>query len=103
MSEMKRTPGPWKILSGIHAILPEGQKVEIPVCCIEREGRKPNQNVVAGLIPLQADADLIAAAPEMLAALEAMIAAMPGTIPGSMALVHAVTSARKAIAKAKGA
>jgi hypothetical protein len=116
MSETKHTPGEWKILSGMHAILPEGPTVEIPVYCVEREGRQPNQNVVAGLIPLRADADLIAAAPEMQSALESVLdlddcdyALKDCTFEGNrmyavnpFVLKRIVSAARDALAKAEG-
>ena len=66
-NKMMHTPGPWKVFGDIHAILPNGPK-EIPYRGIERVGRTEGENIVALLIPNDADACLIAAAPELLEA-----------------------------------
>jgi hypothetical protein len=116
VSETKHTPGEWKVLSGMHAILPEGPTVEVPVYCVEQEGRQPNQNMVAVLIPNRADADLIAAAPDMQSALESVLelddcdySSKDCTYEGNrmyavnpFVLERIVSAARAALAKANG-
>ena len=79
----KHTPGPW-FVDAHNNVLAEGCLVAFP-------------SVAAGLEKQEANARLIAAAPDLLEAIEGLLNALPS------ATAHpAIKSARNAITKAKG-
>lgn len=84
----KATPGPWSVL---HGPLPYQWQVTAPEVAVA--------DVYADARWVEANAHLISAAPEMLAALEETIAAFADLgIDATLPVLHA----RAAIAKAKG-
>jgi hypothetical protein len=89
MSETTHTPGPWRT----------GRKVFRTIYCEEHgtEGR------LIGVMDRREDATLVAAAPEMLAALAALCDAVVGCeIPKRASLLSALDAARAVLAKAEG-
>lgn len=93
MSQSKHTPGPWKWLYS--SIDDEMVYRVIPI-------QRPGTHFVTN----EADARLVAAAPELLHALELTIRYLDHpevkTIPFAMSVDAAIEQARAAIAKAKG-
>lgn len=100
------TPGPWKVIDGIGC----GS-----IYSIKQETPSHNNGVLAAVLhapdakaPLmvaQANARLIAAAPELLAALYKIAEWDPASAPGEpngMSVIDAIDIARAAIAKARG-
>lgn len=60
------TPGKWNVREGLNAILPEsGGSIPVPAYWIEQDGRTPDQNCVACVVPRKADAVVMAEAPAM--------------------------------------
>ena len=101
-AKANHTPGPWRAKAGMRAILPDGTWREVPAHYVEQAGRLAGENCVCGLVPSKADADLIAAAPDLLAVARRAVA---------MCTCHATMrpdipclscAARAAIAKAEG-
>lgn len=100
----KHTPGPWTTERGT-SVLGVGEEYEVVA---------DGGAVVIACPPSEADARLISAAPELLAALETLVALAPAFRAGkvgaegsaaraaSSAATCAYCSARAAIAKAKG-
>lgn len=86
----KHTPGPWVVYEFV-----DGYDIRAPEAeCYVATASDPE--AVWGAIGREADACLIAAAPELLAACEGLLSVLPAT--GH----HAINMARAAIAKAKG-
>ena len=89
----KHTPGPW----GLDGNLIEGPDGERVACITAYSRRTPKQ---------KANARLIAASPDLLAALQALVAELDGSgkpySSDSYAPEHFVTAAKAAIAKAEG-
>ena len=96
MSETKHTPGPWVVKSARSGFYVESQ-FDVIVESLDEYGRY-------GAIDDEANARLIAAAPELLEALSCLTAVVGLTpIKGNLdALQEAYDMARAAIAKAKG-
>jgi len=112
-NETKHTPGPWEVHKS--RIIKNGSKFSILHPLINGPDADPQyvgklggyhivmgpQNCEPGYILNEADAALIAAAPELLAALEKVVDVHDnGTFKGQM--FAAMTQARASIAKAKG-
>lgn len=101
MSETKHTPGPWIEHSGMvwkdgPNVWPKGESVGIPIACMDRESGN-------GTMPTERDANarLIAAAPDLLEALGSMIHRFDHLALDS-GKREAVKAGLAAIAKAKG-
>ena len=91
MSETKHTPGPWVVKSARSGFYVESQ-FDVIVESLDEFGRY-------GAIDDEANARLIAAAPELLEALEGCIVVIDnGRVPS----LNFQAAARAAIAKAKG-
>lgn len=89
--EIKHTPGPWSFEGPDHSIIVYGPEPEQRICFMTSDG------------PATANALLIAAAPELLAALKAQLAyeaAPTGT--GRLSWMELVKVRDAAIAKAEG-
>ena len=95
------TPGPWEADDDLDIIATDSgvliasvnQAADFP--CLDEDEREEAQ------CECEANADLIAAAPDLLAALQAMVAHYPAGI--NTMLDEASTAARAAIARATGA
>lgn len=99
----EHTPGPW-FMAGVRFKMNGGEwhninrydevrKTDENIACV-------GYNVRTGLG--MADARLIAAAPELLSALEACVSSMHGDHPGDNSYWRAVETAEAIIAKARG-
>lgn len=92
------TPGPWRVAHGSAGLLgvwPQESEAVQAICMLEaRSG-----NTRYELHNASANAALIAAAPELLSVVEALLA-IPANEPGRVALL--VPAACAAVAKAKG-
>jgi hypothetical protein len=71
---------------------------EVPAFYIEQAGRLPGENCVCGLVPRKHDARLIAAAPDLLAALSDLMIVAEEAGCDTLAQIRAAA----AIAKAEG-
>ena len=93
-NEMKHTPGPWFVL-----------KPERGLCAIHarmEEGNTIREVTVASKVDMF-DARLIAAAPELLEALKALVAYMEAVVPAAMAKnLNVMRQARSALTRATG-
>ena len=99
MSDTKHTPGPWRIENV--ASSPYGQ---LRIASTRQPLREDEPNVASGIYN-PADARLIAAAPELLAALEAFAEHYRGRenqLGNGFAFQWLQTTARAAIARARG-
>ena len=95
----QHTPGPWKVKAGTNAVL-AGRK---QICSHVNAASALTVNMVKDYEIAQANARLIAAAPDLLGALQNMLAqynTVHGT--GDMEMQSAIDFAHKAIAKARG-
>ena len=101
---MKHTPGPWRVCGYNRAILQD--KVSIDGCCLAIADLPTSMGPMHPHGYNEANANLIAAAPELLDAAEGMIAAIDAVqdtsqpIPSHLAAYYG--SMRAAIAKAEG-
>lgn len=104
---MKHTPGPWDIDFDSGEIRAADGQVTIGTIygvdgyfpCIDED--EDDEGVLEFMAECQANARLITAAPELLAALEGLISGTPGHYYSSSDY-HAIEQAVSAIAKAKG-
>lgn len=102
MSELQHTPGPWRH----HYDKYDGDSIQAnqkPIQFVVRRFQDPDTCYDVVDIPNTADAHLIAAAPELLEALEGLVGELARQFP-AMALDNcpATRKARAAIARAKG-
>ena len=116
MSVFKHTPGPWAVTCCLDYWVQAGD-VGVALCG-DLDWQGPDSNCVRDQREMEANARLIAAAPELLEALKAILAADPVTVhvgydssPGGGAYIYAEAvrldddafiKARAAIAKATG-
>jgi hypothetical protein len=90
------TPGPWKVINGTVYLGEAHDRVQDERLCIAKMAREPKHHIP----PTERDANarLIAAAPELLAACESILLAWDG---GDLA--YAARQCAAAVNKAKGA
>ena len=98
MSKTKHTPGPWRVQVTGHSFVVEAH-THTEVISVDENGNPCRWSEYN-----EANARLIAAAPEMLAALETAYMALIGYLPAHRNDVTdaAISAARAAIAKATG-
>lgn len=89
------TPGPWVYLD--IGEIAAGEDLSVIVAVINEGDNSPPS------IDTEANGQLLAAAPELLAALKGLLAWMPVTGNGAAAARDEISAARDAIAKAEGA
>lgn len=96
---MRHTPGPWRVSSKSKYLV---RTDDFRVCQVFKSNSNPSLNKIA-----MADAQLIAAAPELLQALRCALADLEGSLAGYGehdwdAHVKSIKEARLAISKATG-
>ena len=99
----KFTPGPWAYRPNEYddwGVVKSPDGLPVAQACVGRWSKDFDKHRTEGTDPAEANARLIAAAPELLAALERMFNMSPPEIHGSPG--SAIEQARAAIAKAKG-
>lgn len=100
MNEPKHTPGPWSVRKNDHSC------VSGPRMSIDGSGRKIGTFTVASCLGYkderEANARLIAAAPELLKALQACDRVFGAPNPDPLAAFATIEKARAAISKALG-
>lgn len=110
MSNSKHTPGPWKVWDHAPYSVWLGDKSQVAACRWTTDDGKPEPECVQSDAEAQANARLIASAPDLLAALKRLID-NPGPRKADDefvahkklgAHIEAVSAARAAIAKAEG-
>ncbi len=98
MSDTKHTPGPWRVQNGsVYALAPDGSFGSLPVAHMDRDpgnGTRP--------VERDANARLIAAAPEMVEALRGALEVLDGRANDFSSKSEACKACRAAIRKAEG-
>ena len=98
MSETKWTPGPWEVCDlSIRDGVPVHEITSLHDSCWIAQVQ--DHRNCSGTLPGSANAHLIAAAPELYEALEALVPFVNGAFEGAM---QRVKSARAALRKARG-
>jgi hypothetical protein len=95
----EHTTGPWQVWGGSRHVCADNERIAVIADLPIREG----ENCVSRVHEFEANARLIAAAPELVAALEAIIGSTLFTIRGTPCDPSALLKqARAALAKARG-
>lgn len=99
---MTHTPGPWKASFGDLIRVFATELPGVTVCGVHKIGRQVGEYTPEAEVQCKANARLIAAAPDMLAALKLAEEHLPFIADDNPEASHALVQVRAAVAKAEG-